>query len=101
MRRYIMVSKTRICIGFAFLIGTGSMYVVALAFPSPAVAVGVSPIANRRIGSVLVSSPVTGGHSFAGTVNLLDPAPAGGTTVSLVSSNTAVASVPAAVTVAA
>src|SRR6185503_12437911 len=44
---------------------------------------------------------VTGGVSSTGTVTLSGPAPAGGATVSLVSSAPAVASIPPAVTVSA
>jgi Beta-propeller repeat len=64
--------------------------VLAVTAPSPAVA--LSSLA-------LDPTSVTGGDNSTGTVTLSGSAPAGGTTVALNSSNTAVATVPSTVTV--
>ena len=56
--------------------------------------------APTTFGYISVDSPVTGGKSATGTVHLFGaPAPAGGVTVTLTSSNPAIAAVPASATV--
>jgi len=63
---------------------------------------GCGPIGPVSLSSVSVNpGAVQGGQPATGTVSLTGPAPAGGVTVTLSSSNTAVATVPASVTVAA
>src|ERR1035437_6319429 len=61
----------------------------------------VAPIAGGvSLASVTLSpTSVVGGHPSTGTVTLTGPAPTGGAAVTLTSSNTAVATVPASVTV--
>jgi hypothetical protein len=64
---------------------------------------GATLTVNAATLSTLVLNPtsVTGGTSSTGSVTLTGPAPAGGASVALQSSNTAAASVPSSVTVAA
>jgi len=66
-------------------------------------ALGVNPPAASATLSSVTVSPATavGGNSSTGTVTLSAAAPSGGAVVTLSSSNTAVATVPASVTVAA
>ena len=59
----------------------------------------VTPVAVGLSSLAVTPSSVVGGSPSTGTVTLTGPAPAGGAVVSLSSSNTSVASVPANVTV--
>jgi len=56
-----------------------------------------TPVSTITIAKLHISSPVTGGFTTAGDVKLSAPAPAGGITVLLSSSNSAVLRVPASV----
>jgi hypothetical protein len=58
-----------------------------------------NPKATARIGIIAVTTPVNVGVLAVGTVTLDLKAPSGGTVISLASTNTAVATVPASVTV--
>ena len=62
--------------------------------------VGARPLPLRVVADEHLSpSSVNGGNSAQATVTLSDPAPAGGATVTLASSNTSAASVPSSVSV--
>jgi hypothetical protein len=95
--------------------GTGGNAVIYMISPSKFVAVSLNDpnpaILDFELSSALASvslsslslnpTTVTGGNSSTGTVTLSGGAPAGGATVALSSSNTAAATVPSSVTVAA
>lgn len=58
-----------------------------------------APAESSTLAALSVDTEVIGGSSAKGMVSLTSPAPAGGITISLLSSDPAVASVPASVTV--
>jgi hypothetical protein len=57
------------------------------------------PAPNTTVSVALTTATITAGNTGQGTVSLTTPAPAGGSSVTLSSSNRAVATVPASVTV--
>src|SRR6266513_202730 len=88
----VVTASTAVTISAAYggATRTASLAVTPAAPPPPSLAsLGLNP------------TSVTGGNSSTGTVTLSGPAPAGGAQVALSSSNTAAATVPSSVTVAA
>ena len=87
-----------------YMISPSKFVAISQNDPNPAVLdfEASSTSASVSLSSITLNpTSVTGGNSSTGTVILSGPAPTGGTQVTLASSNTAAAGVPASVTVAA